>query len=110
MLFRSLLPPRADAAFATSESLWYFLEVANPTDPAKVMFEPRLRRGGEPLGGLPPFAAILQPLGPGRYLAGVELPLSSLGPGDYVLYLAVKDGEAENRPRVLRRADFQVVR
>jgi GWxTD domain-containing protein len=106
----TLLPPRADAAFAASESLWYFLEVANPTDPAKVMLEPRLRRGGEPLAGLPPFAAILQTIGPKRYVAGVELPLSSLGPGDYVLYLGVRDGETEDRPRVLRRADFQVVR
>ena len=57
-----------------------------------------------------PFAAILQPLGPKRFLAGVELPLSTLGPGDYVLYLGIKDGEAEDRPRFLRRADFQVVR
>jgi GWxTD domain-containing protein len=106
----TLLPPRADAAFTGSESLWYFVEVANPTDPAKVMLEPRLRRGGEPLAGLAAFPTKLQPLGAGRYLAGVELPLSSLGPGDYVLYLGVRDGEAEDRPRILRRADFQVVR
>ena len=106
----TLLPPRADAAFAPSESLWYFVEVANPTDPAKVFLEPRLRRGGEPLASLPPFAAILQPIGSRRHLAGVELPLASLGPGDYILYLGVRDGEAEDRPRVLRRADFQVVR
>ena len=106
----TLLPPRADAAFTASESLWYFVEVANPTDPAKVMLEPRLRRGGEPLAGLPPFAAIPQPLGSKRFLAGVELPLSTLGPGDYVLYLGVRDGEAEDRPQILRRADFQIVR
>jgi hypothetical protein len=74
------------------------------------MLEPRLRRGGEPLAGLPPFPAILQPVGSRRYLAGVELPLSTLGPGDYVLYLGVKDGETEAGQRVLRRADFQVVR
>jgi hypothetical protein len=89
--------------------LWYFVEVANPTDPAKVILEPRLRRGGEPLAGLPPFPAILPTLGPKRYLAGVELPLSTLGP-EYVLYLGVRDGEAADRPRVLRTADSQVVR
>jgi GWxTD domain-containing protein len=102
------LPPRADAAFTRSESLWYFVEVANPSDPAKVLIEPRLRRGGEPLAGLPPFPARLQSLGPGRYLAGVELPLATLSPGDYVIYLTVQDGEGQDRPRVLRRADFQI--
>jgi GWxTD domain-containing protein len=106
----TLLPPRADAAFAPSESLWYFLEVANPADAANVMLEPRLRRGGEPLAGLPPFAAILQPVGHERYLAGVELPLSSLGAGEYVLYVTVRDGQSEDAARVVRRADFQVVR
>jgi GWxTD domain-containing protein len=106
----TLLPPRADAAFAPSESLWYFLEVANPANPAKVMLEPRLRRGGEPLAGLPPFPAILQPIGHDRYIAGVELPLASLGPGEYILYVTVSNGQAEDRTRVVRRADFQVVR
>jgi GWxTD domain-containing protein len=104
------LPPRADGAFASSESLWYFVEVANPTDPTKVFLEPRLRRGGEPLGAPAPFAAKLQVLGSGRYLAGVELPLSSLGPADYVLYLNVRDGDSEGAVRALRRADFQIVR
>ena len=104
------LPPRADAAFASSESLWYFVEVANPTDPAKVLLEPRLRRNGQPLGAPAPFAAALQPLGAGRYLAGVELPLASLGPADYVLYLSVRDGEGESAASALRRAEFQVVR
>jgi hypothetical protein len=106
----TLVPPRADAAFAPSESLWYFLEVANPANAAKVMLEPRLRRAGEPLAGLPAFPAILQPLGNERYLAGVELPLSSLGPGEYVLYVTVSDGQSEGAARVVRRADFQVGR
>lgn len=105
----TLLPPRADAVFTPSESLWYFVEVANPSDAARVMLEPRLRRGGQPLAGLSPFPAILQPVGTKRYLAGVELPLSSLGPGDYILYLTVSDGDNVDRPRVLRRADFHVV-
>jgi GWxTD domain-containing protein len=104
------LPPRADAAFTSSESLWYFVEVANPTDPAKVLLEPRLRRNGQPLGAPAPFVAALQPLGAARYLAGVELPLSSLGPADYVLYLSVRDGEGQSAASALRRAEFQVVR
>jgi len=104
------LPPRADGLFGSTESLWYFVEVANPADKGKVLLEPRLRRGGEPLAGLPAFPANLQPIGPGRYIAGVEMPLSTLVPGDYVLYLTVSDGEAEDRPRVLRRADFQIAR
>jgi hypothetical protein len=102
------LPPRADAAFMVSESLWYFVEVANPSDPAKVTLEPRLRRGAEPMASLPAFAAKLQPLGAGRSIVGVELPLASLPPGDYVLYLTVRDGFSEDRPQILRRADFQV--
>ncbi len=104
------LVPRADAAFSSSESLWYFVEVANPTDPSKVMLEPRLRRGSQPAGGLAPFPAVLQPIGPKRYLAGVELPLSTLAPDDYVLYLTVADGEGEDRSHALRRADFKLVR
>lgn len=103
------LPPRADAAFAVSESLWYFIEVANPADTARVMLEPRLRRGGEALAALPPFPANLQPLGPRRYMAGVELPLASLSPGDYVLYLTVTDGGSSGDSRAVRRADFQIL-
>jgi GWxTD domain-containing protein len=102
------LPPRADAAFANSESLWYFVELANPADPSKVFLEPRLRRGADPVAALPAFAVKLQPLGVGRYIVGIELPLATLPKGDYVLYLTVKDGEAEDSPRVLRRADFQL--
>ena len=104
------LPPRADAAFAASESLWYFAQVANPSNAAQVILEPRLRRGPEPVAALPPFAAKLQPAAAGTYLVGIELPLATLGPGDYVLYLTIRDGEGANRPTVLRRADFQVSR
>jgi GWxTD domain-containing protein len=104
------LPPRADAAFAASESLWYFAQVANPSNAAQVILEPRLRRGPEPVAALPPFPAKLQPMAAGRYLLGIELPLATLGPGEYVLYLTIRDGEGANRPAVLRRADFQVSR
>ncbi len=105
----TLLPPRADALFSASQSLWYFVEVANAADAAKVMLEPRLRRGGDPVGSLAAFPAKLQPIGGGRYIAGVELPLATLGPGDYVLYLAVLDGDSQAAARELRRADFRVI-
>ena len=104
------LPPRADAVFSASESLWYFLEIANPKDPSKVSIEPRLRRGGEAMAELPPFAPKLQPIGQGRYMAGIELPLQTLSPGDYVIYVTVADGEGAGATRVLRRTDFQLVR
>ena len=102
----TLLPPRADAIFPASQSLWYFVEVANPADAAKVMLEPRLRRGADPVGALAAFPAMLQSIGGGRYVAGVELPLSALGPGDYALYLRVGDATGSQE---LRRADFRVV-
>jgi len=105
----TFLPPRADAIFQPSQSVWYFVEVANPTDASKVMLEARLRRAGQPIAALPPFPARLEPFATGRYLAGIELPLQTLGPGDYVLYVAVRDGESDAAPKVLRRADFQVV-
>ena len=104
----AFLPPRADASFSRSESLWYFFEVANPSDPARVMIEPRLRHGTEPFAGLPAFPAKLSPAGSGRYLSGIEMPLTSLEPGNYVLYVNVRDGDRE--PSVLRRADFRVNR
>ena len=103
------LPPRADAVFQASQSLWYFVEVANPSDPSKVMVEARLRRAGQPIAALPAFPARLEPFAPGRFLAGIELPLQSLGAGDYVLYLAVRDGDSDSAPQFLRRADFQVI-
>jgi GWxTD domain-containing protein len=106
----SFLPPRADAAFSRSESLWYFMEVANPSNPSAITLEPQLRRGTEVFAALPPFPVKLAPIGNRRFLAGVELPLSSIEPGDYVLYVRVRDGESDSAASVLRRADFRVVR
>jgi GWxTD domain-containing protein len=104
----SFLPPRADALFSRSESLWYFLEVANPASPSAVTMEPHLRRGTEAFAGLPPFPAKLSPIGERRFVTGVELPLSTLTPGDYVLYVRVRDGDAEGAGSALRRAEFRV--
>jgi len=100
----SLVPPRADAEFLSSESLWYFLEVAGPADAGAVTLETRLRRGPEQVGAAGPFPAGLVEISPRRYVCGFEMPLSTLPPGDYVLYVSVRDG----RRAVLRRGDFRL--
>jgi len=103
----SQVPPRADAVFLTSESLWYFLEVATPSDPAKVTLETRLRRGTEEVGSSGAFPAGLVEIAPGRYICGTEMPLATLERGDYVLYVTVRTG-GDQRPSV-RRGDFQLL-
>ena len=104
---QTVLPPRADRSFSSSERLWYFVEVANPSDAQSVTFEPRLRRGAEPLAQLAPFPVKLQHVSPGRSLAGIEMSLEGLEPGSYTLYLRVTDRGGTD---ALRRADFQLVR
>ncbi len=103
------LPPRADGVFVQNESVWYFFEAASRADPKEVTLEVQLRRDGAQVGSLAPFPARLQAIGAGRYLAGFEMPLSSLSPGDYVLYVTVRDGSAPANKSVLRRADFRLV-
>jgi len=100
----SRIPPRADGEFARTESLWYFVEVAGPADPAAVTLETRLRRGADQVGASGPFPAGLVEVSSGRYLCGFEMPLSSLAPGDYVLYVTVRDGSQT----ALRRGDFRI--
>jgi GWxTD domain-containing protein len=100
---QTVVPPRADRAFSSGESLWYFVEVANPSDPKTVTFEPRLRRGSEPLAQLAPFAVRLQPVSASRFLAGIQMSLGGLEPGAYSLYLRVSDKAGTE---ALRRADF----
>ena len=104
----TLVPPRSDAVFATSESLWAMVEVANPPDPAKVTLETRLRRGSQVVATRAPFLAKPQSLGGGRLLASIELPLEDLDPGDYRLYVLVRDGVGPPERYVLRSADFRV--
>jgi len=98
--------PRADATFARTESLWYFVQLANVAEEDKVTQELRLLRGPRTVAARPPAPAQLREIGPGRYAFGYELPLSSLEPGSYVLYLTVRDGQGHS---VLRRADFRVL-
>ena len=98
--------PRADASFSRSESLWYFVQLANVSDAEGITQELRLRKGTQDVAVRPAARAELEQLAPGRYAFGYEIPLSGLEPGSYVLYLTVRDAEGHS---VLRRADFRVV-
>ncbi|HEY3172515.1 MAG TPA: GWxTD domain-containing protein [Thermoanaerobaculia bacterium] len=98
--------PRADATFSRAESLWYFVQLANVSEEDKVTQELRLLHGPRTVAVRPASPAQLQEIAPGRYAFGYELPLSSLEPGSYVLYVTVRDGQGHS---VLRRADFRVV-
>lgn len=99
------LRPRADAVFMTNESLWYAFQVASASKPAGLKFSLMLRkRDGTSVRG----AALpegLAPAGEGLYVAAFEMPLASVAPGDYSLYVTVADGEGREQ---VRRADFKV--
>lgn len=97
--------PRADATFSKSESLWYFVQVANVAEGAKVTQELRLMRGPRTVAARTA-PAELQEIAPGRFALGYELPLSSLEAGTYVLYVTVRDGQGHS---ALRRADFRLL-
>lgn len=102
-LGRTPLRPRADATFNQKESVWYVFEVANPSDASKVAVTAKLRGEGEMKSiDLPPG---LTPMSGGRYIGGYELPLNSLKPGDYTLYVTIADGGRQE----VRRADFRIV-
>jgi hypothetical protein len=96
--------PRADAIFLGSESMWYFFEVMNPkTD--KPALEIRLRQGSAWVGAPRTIQTSLSRVTESRYLGALEMPLASLAPGDYSLYLTLKDGGDE----AVRRADFRIL-
>jgi GWxTD domain-containing protein len=97
--------PRADATFSKSESLWYFVQLANVAEDAKVTQELRLMRGPRTVAARTA-PAELQEIAPGRFALGYELPLSSLEPGTYVLYVTVRDGQGHS---AMRRADFRLL-
>lgn len=106
----AILPPRADATFSTSESLWFFVELANAADPSKVTLELRVRRGSEAVSSRPAFPAQPASIGAGRSLCGFEIPLTGLSAGDYRLYVLVRDGVAPPDQYTLRSADFRIRR
>jgi len=108
VLGKAQVPPRADAIFSPSESLWYFLEVAGSADPSKVRYELRLRRGADTAASNPWTPAELSETEPGRHVLGFEIPLKDLEPGDYTVYVTVRDGEGAGTKQVLRRGDFRL--
>jgi GWxTD domain-containing protein len=98
------IQPRADSTFRLNESLWYFVQVANPADPEKLVIDVRLRRANAPHGEPVRALAGAGKVSDNIYLIGRELPLLSLEPGTYSLYVTVIDGTSEK----VSRADFTV--
>ncbi|HEY0591010.1 MAG TPA: GWxTD domain-containing protein [Thermoanaerobaculia bacterium] len=96
--------PRADAQFSPSESLWYFLQFRGALPEGTVM-EPKLMKKGKGIVlGWQPFAPALVAAGPNLNVAGYEIPLATIEPGTYTLYVTLIAGEQ----KIVRRADFEV--
>jgi GWxTD domain-containing protein len=130
--------PKADRKFAKEDSLWYFYAVSNPTAPggaaaaapapsttpgatAAVTTEPKprimtrisvLRDGKDAFQPLTS-PAELQPLAPGYFASGSEIPLASFQPGYYTFGIQVRDLNAPKDSAALkgveRKEDFVVL-
>jgi GWxTD domain-containing protein len=130
--------PKADRKFAKEDSLWYFYAVSNPAAagaatapapattpgtapaaPAAVEPKPRVmtrisvQRDGKDAFQPLTSPAELQPLGPGYFATGSEIPLASFDPGYYTFAIQVRD---MNAPRdsaaykgIERKEDFVVL-
>ncbi|MDQ6893225.1 MAG: GWxTD domain-containing protein [Acidobacteriota bacterium] len=113
--------PKGTHEFGRDESLWYFYTVMNPAAPegAAAAAAPPAPAAAAPAGAAPAPAADapkprimatigvlregkaafapntspaeMQPLGPGYYATGSEIPLSSFEPGYYTFTLKVRD-------------------
>jgi len=136
--------PKASRVFSKDESLWYFYTVTNPTMPpgsaapvsappaptttpaapgapaAAAEAKPRLMtrlsvlRDGQPAFAPSTMPPELQPLAPGYYATGTEIPLASFEPGYYTFGVNVRD---LNAPRdsaankgIDRKQDFIVLK
>lgn len=137
--------PKGDRLFTKQDSLWYFYEVANPTLPAasteaapapaatpaagaspvpaptaespkpRIMTRINVQRDGK--DAFAPFtgAAEMQPIAPGYYGAGSEIPLASFEPGYYTFIINVRDlnaprGSPANSKGIERKAEFVVLK
>jgi GWxTD domain-containing protein len=131
--------PKADRKFVKEDSLWYFYAVSNPAAaavstaapapattpgaaaaaPAATEPKPRIMtrisviRDGKDAFQPLTSPAELQPLAPGYFASGSEIPLSSFQPGYYTFGIQVRD---LNAPRdsaaykgVERKEDFVVL-
>jgi hypothetical protein len=133
--------PKADRKFAKEDSLWYFYAVSNPVVPAgaagttaapapsttratpaapaaaepkpRIMTRISVIRDGKDAFQPLTSPAELQPLAPGYFASGSEIPLASFQPGYYTFGIQVRD---MNSPRdsaaykgVERKEDFVVL-
>jgi GWxTD domain-containing protein len=132
--------PKADRKFAKEDSLWYFYAVSNPAAPggaataapapapattpgapAAVTTEPKPRimtrisvqRDGKDAFQPLTSPAELQPLAPGYFASGSEIPLASFQPGYYTFGIQVRDMNAAKDSAaykgVERKEDFVVL-
>ncbi len=97
--------PRADMVFATDESLWYAFQVASGMDPGTMKASVILRRVGGKTQTSTTTTGLTQ-TAPGSWIGGFEMPLQTLDPGDYSLYLTLSDAAGRQQ---MRRADFRLV-
>jgi GWxTD domain-containing protein len=102
--------PRADAVFRTSESLWYFYSVAHPSAKENVTMQVRLHLDGKPSAALEKFTPSLWPVAEGRFIAAYEMPLRDLTPGEYALYVVIRDEGGDEPQQETRRSDFTLVK
>lgn len=98
--------PRADNIFATNESMWYAFQVASTTDPGSVNATLVLRRLSDGKTLSSSMTTGLTQTADGSYFGGFEMPLETVEPGDYSLYLTLTDTAGRQQ---VRRADFKVV-
>lgn len=98
--------PRADNVFATNESLWYAFQVSSVTDPGNVNAKLVLRRLTDGKTQTSATTTGLTQTAPGSYIGGFEIPLQTVEPGDYSIYVTLTDAEGRSQ---VRRADFKVV-
>lgn len=105
----AMLPSRADATFALSESLWTVVELANAAMPAAVTLDLTLARDGQVIGGTGEQPANPAATAEGRHLAAFELPLASLAPGEYILTLTVRRQAGSDEGRVVRQISIRLI-
>jgi GWxTD domain-containing protein len=134
--------PKGDRKFAKEDSLWYFYAVSNPVMPAGAAAAPAPAPATTPGAGAPAAPAAteakprvmtrisvlrdgkdafqpltspaeLQPLGPGYFASGSEIPLASFEPGHYTFGIQVRDLNAPKDSAAFkgieRKEDFIVL-
>jgi len=133
--------PKADRKFAKEDSLWYFYAISNPILPAataaaptpapattpgatpaapataepkpRVMTRISVLRDGKDAFQPLTSPAELQPLAPGYFASGSEIPLASFEPGYYTFGIQVRDMNAARDSAaykgIERKEDFVVL-